>query len=125
MDTLGTKIRRSGKGFSEQGALFFTNTRTASRELATFVHEEARDWGEYLSTRYRKDLGKGDRIWSHLDELVASLIRPRRQEEEEVVLARAQDEEQAEEEQAEGEMTEEEQEEKVEPTAEDVTTVEQ
>jgi len=81
METFGERIKKSGQGLSDQGARFYTDTKAASRELMTFVHEEARGWRSYLLERYKHLEGQGREvlqhegsqrtIWVHLDELLA------------------------------------------------------
>lgn len=85
METLTTKIKKSGKELGEQSSRFLTDTREASKHLMNFVQDEAKDWGGYFRTRYqdfeqsgrkllRPELTK-DTIWVHLDGLLARVTR--------------------------------------------------
>lgn len=92
METLGTRIKKSGKGLSDQGVRFYSDTRAASKEFVTFVHTEARDWGEYLRLRYQhlgdqgRELLQQDRqltpMWSHLDVLLTRIAHKAASEDE-------------------------------------------
>ncbi len=85
METLGTRIKKSGKGIGEQSNRFLTDTREASKHFLTFVQDEAKDWSGYLRERYDHIESQGremlrpeqpkDGIWVHIDNLVAKISR--------------------------------------------------
>lgn len=92
METLGSRIKKSGKGIEEQSNRFLNDTKEASKHFLSFFQDEAKDWSGYLRERYehletngrealRLDLPK-DKIWVHVDNLLAKISRREEAEEE-------------------------------------------
>lgn len=82
METLSSKIKKSGKDLSEHGSKFFTNTKTASKDFADFVQDEARDWGKYLKESLdtqRKEFlnvkNNRENIKARFDSVIAKITR--------------------------------------------------
>jgi hypothetical protein len=86
METISTKIKKSGKELGDHGVQFLTDTKVAGKSFVSFVQSEAKDWGEYLRQRYQhiedqsRDLLKPensprDTIWVHLDSLIDKVTR--------------------------------------------------
>jgi hypothetical protein len=92
METLGTKIKKSRKELGDHGLQLVTDTKVASKNFVSFMHEEAKDWGEYFKARYQNIEEHGlealrpenprDNIWAHLDGLIGKLSRHQKVEEE-------------------------------------------
>jgi hypothetical protein len=74
METLTTKLRRSGRDLTDQSARLFKDTREAGKSFAEFVQAEAKDWTDYLRERSK---AVGHQGWGLLrsDAIVASLRR--------------------------------------------------
>ena len=86
METISTKIKKSGRELGDHSLQLFTDTKVAGKSFVTFVQDEAKDWGEYLRLRYQhieeqsRDLLKPensprDTIWVHLDSLIDKVTR--------------------------------------------------
>lgn len=52
-EKLTDRIKKSGQGLSDHGLRVLAGADGASRELRTFVQDEAKGWGDYLKSQYK------------------------------------------------------------------------